>query len=240
MKNFLILIGSVLLLGCSSNSQSYINLKPIEFQTSFEKEGSIILDVRTPQEVSSGAIENASTIDFYDQDFELKISKIPKDKTVFVYCKSGGRSSQVAKLLIKSGHAKVVNLNGGIMAWQAAKLPLKRTSKNKDKSIKEFSITDFDCILSQNNLVLADFHTLWCMPCRKISPVIDELKEEYISSAYILRIDIDKSELLSESFDINTVPTLILFKDSKEIWRHTGLISKKELTQLLDSHLQLV
>ena len=240
MKNFLILIGSVLLLGCSSNSQSYINLKPIEFQTSFEKEGCIILDVRTPQEVSSGAIENASTIDFYDQDFERKISKIQKDKTVYVYCKSGGRSSQAAKLLVKSGQAKVVNLNGGIMAWQSAQLPLIQTSKKEDKSIQKLSISDFDCILSQNNLVLADFHTLWCMPCRKISPVIDELKEEYISSAYILRIDIDKSELLSESFDINTVPTLILFKDSKEIWRHTGLISKKELTQLLDSHLQLV
>ena len=237
MKNFLILIGSVLLLGCSSNSQSYINLKPIEFQAAIEKEGCIILDVRTPQEVSSGAIENASTIDFYDQDFERKISKIQKDKTVYVYCKSGGRSSQAAKLLVKSGQAKVVNLNGGIMAWQSAQLPLIQTSKIEDKSIQKLSISDFDCILSQNNLVLADFHTLWCMPCRKISPVIDELKEEYISSANILRIDIDKSELLSESFDINTVPTLILFKDSKEIWRHTGLISKKELTQLLDSHL---
>ena len=237
MKNFLLLIGCVLLFGCSSNSQSYINLSPIEFQTAIENEGGIILDVRTPQELSSGAIENASTIDFYDQDFERKISKIQKDKTVYVYCKSGGRSSQAAKLLVKSGQAKVVNLNGGIMAWQATQLPLIQTSKKEDKSIQEFSISDFDSMLSQNNLVLADFHTLWCMPCRKISPIIDELKEEYLSSAQILRIDIDNSELLAESFEINTVPTLILFKDSKEIWRHTGLISKEELTQLLDSHL---
>ncbi|MBL6663663.1 MAG: thioredoxin fold domain-containing protein [Flavobacteriales bacterium] len=237
MKNLLILIGSFLLLGCSSNSQPFINLNPIEFQTAIEKEGGIILDVRTPQEVSSGAIENASTIDFYDHDFERKISKIQKDKTVFVYCKSGGRSSQAAKLLLKSGQAKVVNLSGGIMAWQATQLPLIRTSKKKDKSIQELSISDFDSMLSQNNLVLADFHTLWCMPCRKISPMIDELKEEYINSAQILRIDMDNSELLAESFEIKAVPTLILFKESKEIWRHTGLISKEELTRLLDSHL---
>ncbi|MGB2458461.1 MAG: thioredoxin domain-containing protein [Flavobacteriales bacterium] len=237
MKNFLILIGSVLLLGCSSNSQSFINLNPIEFQTAIEKEGGIILDVRTPQELSSGAIENASTIDFYDPDFERKISKIQKDKTVYVYCKSGGRSSQAAKLLVKSGQAKVVNLSGGIMAWQATQLPLIRTSKKEDKSIQELSISDFDTMLSQNNLVLADFHTLWCMPCRKISPIIDELKEEYVSSAQVLRIDMDNSELLAESFEIKAVPTLILFKNSKEIWRHTGLISKEELTQLLDSHL---
>ena len=112
MKNFLILIGSVMLLGCSSNSQSFINFNPIEFQTAIVKEG-IILDVRTPQEISRGAIENASTIDFYDHDFERKISKIQKDKTVYVYCKSGGRSSQAAKLLVKSGQAK-----GGQFQWR--------------------------------------------------------------------------------------------------------------------------
>ena len=237
MYIFFTLIGSVLLFVCSSNSQPYINLNPIEFQTAIVKEGGIILDVRTPQEVSSGAIENASTIDFYDQDFERKISKIQKDKTVFVYCKSGGRSSQAAKLLVKSGQYKVVNLSGGIMAWQSAQLPLIRTSKKEDTSIQDLSISDFDALLSQNNLVLADFHTLWCMPCRKISPIIDELKEEYTKSAQILRIDMDNSELLAESFEIKAVPTLILFKNSKEIWRHTGLISKEELTQLLDSNL---
>jgi len=237
MNNFLILISSVLLLGCSSNSQSFINLSPIEFQKAIEKDGGIVLDVRTPQEVISGAIENASTTDIYDQDFERKISKIQKDKTVFVYCKSGGRSSQAAKLLVRSGQAKVVNLSGGIMAWQAAQLPLIRTTEKEDKSIQDLSISKFDSILSQNKLVLADFHTLWCMPCRKISPIIDELKEKYVSSAQVLRIDMDNSELLAESFEIKSVPTLILFKDSKEIWRHTGLISKVELTQLLDSNL---
>ena len=237
MRNILLFLSLVFLLGCSSKSQSYINLNPIEFQSAIEKEGGIILDVRTPQEVSSGTIENASTIDFYDQNFERKISKIQKDKTVFVYCKSGGRSSQAAKMLVKSGQAKVVNLSGGIMAWQATQLPLIRTSKKEDKSIQELSISDFDSMLSQNNLVLADFHTLWCMPCRKISPIIDELKEKYVSSAQVLRIDMENSELLAESFEIKAVPTLILFKDSKEIWRHTGLISKEELTQLLDSHL---
>ena len=240
MKNFLILISSVLFFGCSSNSQPYINLNPIEFQTAIENEGGIILDVRTPKEVSSGAIKNASTIDFYDQDFEKKISKIQKDKTVYVYCKSGARSSQAAKLLLNSGQAKVVNLNGGIMSWQATQFPLIRISKKEDKSVQELSISDFDSIISQNNLVLVDFHTLWCMPCRKISPLIDELKEEYIESVQILRIDIDNSELLAESFEIKAVPTIILFKDSKEIWRHTGLISKEELTKLFDLHLRIV
>ena len=134
----------------------------------------------------------------------------------------------------------MVNLSGGILAWQATQRPLIRTSKKEHKSIKELSISDFDSMLSQNNLLLADFHTLWCMPCLKISPLIDELKEEYINSVKVLRIDIESSELLAESFEIKAVPTLILFKDSKEIWRHTGLISKEELTKLFDLHLKLV
>ena len=82
MKNFIALIGSILLIACSSNSQTFTNLSPKEFKSAFEKENAILLDVRTPQEINGGMIENASTIDFYDADFSKKIAKIQKDKTV--------------------------------------------------------------------------------------------------------------------------------------------------------------
>ena len=161
------------------------------------------------------AIENASTIDFYDHDFERKISKIQKTKPS-MFTKSGGRSSQAAKLLVKfKRHGQ---FEEELWYGKLPQLPLIQTSKKEDKSYLELSISDFDTMLSQNNLVLADFHTLWCMSCRKISPIIDELKEEYVSPAQVLRIDMDNSELLAESFEIKSVPTLILFKNSlKEI-----------------------
>tara|TARA_B100001059_G_scaffold82799_1_gene80845 strand:+ start:5835 stop:6548 length:714 start_codon:yes stop_codon:yes gene_type:complete len=237
MKNFIALIGSILLIACSSNSQTFTNLSPKEFKSAFEKENAILLDVRTPQEINGGMIENASTIDFYDADFSKKIAKIQKDKTVYVYCKSGGRSSKAAKMLLESGQAKVVNLKGGIMAWNTNRMPLTKSTSKKDHSMQELSISDFDNMLSKNSLVLADFHTLWCVPCRKMSPIVDELKVEYESSAEILRIDMDKSELLADSYNIKAVPTFVLFKDSKEIWRHTGLISKEELEEILKSNI---
>jgi len=237
MKNFIALIGSILLIACSSNSQTFTNLSPKEFKSAFEKENAILLDVRTPQEINGGMIENASTIDFYDADFSKKIAKIQKDKTVYVYCKSGGRSSKAAKMLLESGQAKVVNLKGGIMAWNTNRMPLTKSTSKKDHSMEELSISDFDNMLSKNSLVLADFHTLWCVPCRKMSPIVDELKVEYESSAEILRIDMDKSELLADSYNIKAVPTFMLFKDSKEIWRHTGLISKEELEEILKSNI---
>lgn len=237
MKNSIALIGSILLIACSSNSQTFTNLSPKEFKSAFEKENAILLDVRTPQEINGGMIENASTIDFYDADFSKKIAKIQKDKTVYVYCKSGGRSSKAAKMLLESGQAKVVNLKGGIMAWNTNRMPLTKSTSKKDHSMEELSISDFDNMLSKNSLVLADFHTLWCVPCRKMSPIVDELKVEYESSAEILRIDMDKSELLADSYNIKAVPTFVLFKDSKEIWRHTGLISKEELEEILKSNI---
>ncbi|MDG1917473.1 MAG: thioredoxin domain-containing protein [Flavobacteriales bacterium] len=237
MKNFIALVGSILLIACSSNSQTFTNLSPKEFKSAFEKENAILLDVRTPQEINGGMIENASTIDFYDADFSKKIAKIQKDKTVYVYCKSGGRSSKAAKMLLESGQTKVVNLKGGIMAWNTNRMPLTKSTSKKDHSMEELSISDFDNMLSKNSLVLADFHTLWCVPCRKMSPIVDELKVEYESSAEILRIDMDKSELLADSYNIKAVPTFVLFKDSKEIWRHTGLISKEELEEILKSNI---
>ena len=119
-------------MGCVSNSQSFTELSPKEFKSAFEKEDAILLDVRTPQEVNGGTIENASTIDYYDADFAKKVAKIQKDKTVYVYCNSGGRSSKAAKVLLNSGQARVVNLKGGIMSWQANQLPLTKSKAKKD------------------------------------------------------------------------------------------------------------
>ena len=229
MRNLVLLLCSIVFIACSSNSQSYINLSPKEFKAAFEKDDAVILDVRTPQEVSRGVIENASLIDYYDSDFSNKIAKIQKNKTVFVYCKSGGRSSKAAELLVQSGQAKVVNLKGGIMAYKSSQLPLSTSTIEKDHTIQELSVTDFEEILSSNKLVLADFHTLWCLPCRKMSPIIDELKIDFEDRVEVLCVDMDKSEVLSDSYGIQAVPTLILFKDKQEVWRHTGLLSKEEI-----------
>jgi len=237
MKNLIVLFSSILFVACLSQSQSYADLSPKEFKSAFEKEAAILLDVRTPQEVASGTIENASVIDYYDSEFSNKISMIQKDKTVYVYCKSGGRSSKAAQLLVQSGQAKVVNLKGGIMAWQAADLPLSRSTLETDESIQQLSIADFDGVLSSNSLVLADFHTLWCAPCRKMSPIVDELKVEFENRVEVLRIDMDKSEVLADSYHIKAVPTFILFKDGQEVWRHTGLIGKEEIETLILSNL---
>lgn len=238
-KNQILICSSfiLLLVGCISNSPFFSSLNPDDFRTAFNTEEGILLDVRTPQEISFGQIKNSSSIDFYDEEFVKKVRKIQKDKVVYVYCKSGGRSIKASDILLSEGQYKVVNLKGGFMAWKRAELPITVSDIPKDNLTQELSLSKFEDLLSSNNLVLVDFHTLWCLPCRKITPIIDDLKKEYINSTHVLKVDIDKNEILADTYFIKTVPTLVLFKDTKEIWRHTGLIDKKELNNLIDSHI---
>ncbi len=228
-KDFFKFITACFFISCSA--QEYKDVAPQDFNRLINEKGGVILDVRTNGEIATGALKDASTIDYYDVDFKNKISKIQKDKTVYVYCKSGGRSSRAAKLLIEAGQNEVINLKGGIMAWKRAGLPLSNIKIKKDDNIKKISINQFDNILSSNSLVLIDFHTLWCVPCRKLSPIIDELEKEYKGKIEILRVDIDISKDLANYYSINSVPTLLMFDRKKQIWRNTGLITKKELEQ---------
>ncbi len=83
------------------------------------KKGQLV-DVRTPQEWESGTIKGAIKINLYDKTFQEQLKKLDKNKPVYVYCKSGGRSSNAAKQMEKMGFKKVYNLNGGITAWDNA------------------------------------------------------------------------------------------------------------------------
>ena len=82
-----------------------------------------LVDVRTKEEYEEGHISNALLIDYYSYNFEEQaIAKLSKEKTVAVYCRSGRRSASATRKLVKLGY-EVVNLDGGILAWERAKMP---------------------------------------------------------------------------------------------------------------------
>ncbi len=81
----------------------------------------LLLDVRTPGEVSQGKItSDAKVIDFYDEDFSERLKELDKSMPIYVYCKAGGRSSSAAKMMVDQGFEKVYNLNGGVGGWVSA------------------------------------------------------------------------------------------------------------------------
>lgn len=83
-----------------------------------------LLDVRTPGEYGSGHIGDAKLIDFYGPSFDAKVSELPKDKPVYIYCASGNRSSHAADKMYKMGFTKIYNLSGGISGWKANGFPV--------------------------------------------------------------------------------------------------------------------
>jgi rhodanese-related sulfurtransferase len=82
------------------------------------------LDVRTPSEFNEGHIEGAQLIDFQSGNFESEIETLDKSKTYAVYCRSGNRSGQAVKIMSDAGFTNLYNLNGGVIDWSSAGLPL--------------------------------------------------------------------------------------------------------------------
>jgi rhodanese-related sulfurtransferase len=124
MKKVIALIASVLLLAGCSSSSSAIDLSVAEFSGKVAEAGVITLDVRTPGEFAEGHIEGAQLIDFQSGNFENEISSLDKNATYAVYCRSGNRSGQAVKVMHDAGFHNVYNLNGGVIDWANAGLPL--------------------------------------------------------------------------------------------------------------------
>ena len=124
MKKVIALIGSILLLaGCSSSSTA-VDLGVNEFSAKVAEAGVITLDVRTPGEFMGGYIDGAKNIDFQSGNFENEIAALDKNATYAVYCRSGNRSGQAVKVMHDAGFHNVYNLNGGVIDWANAGLPL--------------------------------------------------------------------------------------------------------------------
>ena len=124
MKKLIAVVSSMfLLVGCSS-SVATVDLSVTEFSTKVAEAGVITLDVRTPGEFMSGFIKGAKNIDFQSGNFENEIASLDKNATYAVYCRSGNRSGQAVKVMHDAGFHNVYNLNGGVIDWSNAGMPL--------------------------------------------------------------------------------------------------------------------
>ena len=231
MKKIIYSLVSFVLVSCSLGpieAQVINNVSVVEFNKLINSDEGIVLDVRTIGEVNEGHIEDATNIDFYASDFTEKLALIRKDVPIYVYCASGGRSSKTVTKMKDLGIKKVYNLLGGFGAWKSEGLKVAVTKGEILKKQKAMSVIEFSDIIESNDVVLVDFSTQWCVPCKKMKPVIEEIKKEN-RDVKVVFVDADINKELVKKYKIRGVPVFIVFKDGKEAFRHVGLIEKLEL-----------
>ena len=98
------------------------------------------------------------------------------------------------------------------------------------------SKSSFGELIKGNTPVLIDFSAEWCGPCKMLAPILNEVKNTLGNKVKIIKIDVDKNQQLASNYRVQSVPTMILFKESKQLWRQSGVPTKDQLIQLVQQH----
>ena len=89
---------------------------------------------------------------------------------------------------------------------------------------------NFSELITQSDVpILVDFYATWCCPCQTLSPVISDTARDFKEKLKVIKVDIDKNRSAAMKYNIQGVPTLILFQKGKILWRQSGLITRKDL-----------
>ena len=87
----------------------------------------------------------------------------------------------------------------------------------------------FDTLIASEIPVLVDFFAEWCGPCKTLAPILKSVKDELGDAVKIVKIDVDKNQPLAGKYQVRGVPTMILFKNGKQLWRKSGALPKHEI-----------
>jgi thioredoxin 1 len=93
----------------------------------------------------------------------------------------------------------------------------------------------FRKLTAGNIPVLVDFFADWCGPCKMLAPILKQVKEELGDNIKIIKIDVDKNQSIASKYQVRGVPTMLLFKDKKQVWRQSGVLPKDEIINIVES-----
>ena len=97
--------------------------------------------------------------------------------------------------------------------------------------------SSFNDIINSNQPVLVDFHADWCGPCKMLAPILKEVKHDLKDAIKIVKIDVDKNQVIASKYQVRGVPTMILFKNGNQLWRQSGVVQKNDIITTINQYL---
>jgi len=221
----------------NNNKQPDISFETFQAKLKQASPNAQILDPRAPEEYKLnhliGAI-NANVADENKVELQKLIDKLDKKKPVFVYgINYGGRGSTLAKKLKDQNFTEVYELPGGISKWIGAGQPVESTT-----SIG-LTEAEYKKIVAANKLVLVDVHSKYCGTCRKVTSIVDSISSENPKDFKLVKVELFENKQLSKELNIESIPTLILYKDDKVVWQKRGFTSKADIETVIKEELAL-
>ena len=187
-----------------------------------------VLDVRTANEFNGGHISHALQANWMDKtEFADRTQHLDKNQPIYIYCQAGGRSASAQAFLIEKGY-KVINLEGGMSNWKMNGFPVEGGG-----NIPQMRMSDMEKVIATNKIVLVDIGADWCPPCRKMLPVLAELKKQPANPFYFLAVDGGNDIDVMKALHSEGLPNFIIFKDGKETWRHQGIVTLEDFNNAL-------
>lgn len=216
------IIAFAALIGCFTAATAQQTVSPDMFEKGLRQPGVQLLDVRTAKEFKTGHLSGALQADFTNKkEFAERVKSLDKDKPVFVYCLVGGRSGGAAKWLTDNGFKDVTDLSGGTTAWKAEGKLLTGGQQGP-----QMSIDLYNQAITSSKWILVDAGATWCPPCRKMAPVVKAFAEE--KKIKVLNVDGGNDNDVMKAINVTEIPTFILYKDGKEVWRKSGIVEAAE------------
>lgn len=221
-------------MGAFTQCQSQAAIKEVDaiaFENLIKLEKDLqLLDVRTVDEYKSGHLANCILGDITDASAYAKaIAVLNKQKPVYVYCLSGGRSHKAAKDLAEKGFTSIIELKGGINAWRSHSY-----TEEKSENQNQMHIEAFQKLLQPNGINLICIQSKYCGPCVKMKPVIDSIAKHY-PTVQLIKIDGGIDQIVMKSLQVNEIPSFIVIKNGKETFRKTGIVAQSILVEAIQN-----
>ncbi len=199
------------------------------FEKRMQLPHSQLLDVRTASEFRTGHLKNSLQADWLNKEqFAERVKYLDKNQPLLVYCAAGIRSAQAAKWLVENGFTDVQNLKGGLTAWK-----LDGKTVESVENTAQLSLEKYREQTTSAAWVLVNFGAEWCPPCKKMEPVLAQLQADLPGVFALQKVDGGNDIEVMKALKVEAIPTFVIYRKGKEVWRRQGMVDLTELKKQL-------